>query len=83
VTVDPELAKLREKRKRRKLESAIIKLKEFSKKPKPVEEIQIDIKLRKTLETRMREQPKINEEERQRRIILLKAYARSRARLAA
>ena len=83
MTVDPELAKLREKRKRRKLESAIIKLKEFSKKPKPVEEIQIDIKLRKTLETRMREQPKINEEERQRRIILLKAYARSRARLAA
>lgn len=82
VAVDPEIAKIREERKRRKLEKAILKLKQFGKKPKPVEEIGIDIKLINTLDTRRREPDPINEEEEMKRIVILKEYARSRVVLA-
>jgi len=59
-----------------------LKLKQFGKKPKPVEEIGIDIKLINTLDTRRREPDPINEEEEMKRIVILKEYARSRVVLA-
>jgi len=76
------LAALRENRKRRKLEKAIKQLKEFSKKPTPVEEMQIDIKLRQILDERRREVQPISEEERQRRVILLKQFGRAQTKMA-
>jgi hypothetical protein len=57
-------------------------LKEFSKKPTPVEEMQIDIKLRQTLDERKREVQPISEEERQRRVILLKQFGRAQTKMA-
>ena len=47
--IDPEIAKLRETRKRKKLEREILELKKHSKKPKPVEEKTIDILSAKNL----------------------------------
>lgn len=43
--VDPEIAKIREKRKRRKLEREIRDLQKHSKKPKPVTELCLDSKI--------------------------------------
>ncbi|KAL7070206.1 hypothetical protein ACQ4LE_010197 [Meloidogyne hapla] len=82
TAIDPEIAKIREERKRRKLEKAILKLKQYGKKPKPVEEIGIDIKLINTLDNRRREPDPINEENEMKRIVILKEYARSRVLLA-
>lgn len=41
--VDPEVAKIREDRKRRRIEKEIREIKKHSKKSKPVEEMTIDI----------------------------------------
>lgn len=41
--VDPEIAKIREDRKRRKLEREIREIKKHSKKPKPIDELTIDV----------------------------------------
>ena len=43
--VDPEVAKLRETRKRRKLERDIRQMQKSGKKPKPVLEMTIDVKV--------------------------------------
>ena len=48
--VDPEVAKVREARKRKKLEREIREMQKHSKKPKPVEELAIDIKSAKNLQ---------------------------------
>lgn len=41
--MDPEMARIREERKRKKLEREIRQMKKHSKKPKPVEEMTIDV----------------------------------------
>ncbi|MFH4982226.1 hypothetical protein AB6A40_008935 [Gnathostoma spinigerum] len=79
--IDPELAKLREMRKRRKLEKEIRLMQKHSKKPKPVEEMTIDIKSAKTINERIRPKAELSEEEIDNRAIALKAYARSRNHL--
>ena len=48
--VDPEVAKVREARKRKKLEREIRQMQKHSKKPKPVEEMTIDVKSAKNLQ---------------------------------
>ena len=48
--VDPEIAKVREARRRKKLEREIRQMQKHSKKPKPVEEMTIDVKSAKNLE---------------------------------
>ncbi|KAL3077117.1 hypothetical protein niasHS_013106 [Heterodera schachtii] len=86
VTVDPEIAKLREGRKRRKLTKAIKKLAEYSKKPIPVEEIEVDLRHQATKGQRERTdngvQGRDEKKEAYGRKKLLKQYAQSRARLA-
>lgn len=47
--VDPEVAKVRETRRRKKLEREIRQMQKHSKKPKPVEEMTIDVKSAKNL----------------------------------
>lgn len=47
--LDPEIAKLREKRKRRRLEKELKELKKYSKRLKPVEELTISVKSAITL----------------------------------
>ena len=59
-----------------------MKLKLYGKKPKPVEEIGIDVKLLNTLDSRRRELIPISEEDEMKRIVILKEYARSRVLLA-
>ena len=59
-----------------------MKLKLYGKKPKPVEEIGIDVKLLNTLDSRRRKLIPISEEDELKRIVILKEYARSRVLLA-
>uniref|UniRef100_A0A0N5A8G0 Large ribosomal subunit protein mL40 n=1 Tax=Syphacia muris TaxID=451379 RepID=A0A0N5A8G0_9BILA len=79
--IDPEIAKIREERKRRKLEKEIRQLKKHGKTPKPVEEMQLDIKSAKNEKERIRSPIEISEEEDDRRAISLKEYAKSRSAL--
>ncbi|VDM11744.1 unnamed protein product [Wuchereria bancrofti] len=55
--MDPEIAKLREERKRRKLKKEIKLLESFGKKPKPVEEFIFDKKYEASINERIR--PKV------------------------
>lgn len=48
--IDPEVAKIRERRKRRKLEAEIRRLQRESKRPKPVIELKIDPKVEENIE---------------------------------
>uniref|UniRef100_A0A183CJN8 Large ribosomal subunit protein mL40 n=1 Tax=Globodera pallida TaxID=36090 RepID=A0A183CJN8_GLOPA len=86
TAIDPEIAKMREFRKRRKLVKAIKVLKQYSKKPIPIEECQLELRYRETLEQRRRVE---DEGEAQndmgavyRKKKVVKQYAQSRARLA-
>lgn len=79
--VDPEVAKVREIRKRRKLEKEIRQLKKHGKTPKPVEEMQLDIISAKNIDARRRPPVQVPEEELDRRAAALKAFSKSRAAL--
>ena len=48
--LDPEIARRREQRKRKKLAKEIMELKKHSKKPRPVLELTLDFKLADTVE---------------------------------
>ncbi|VDN57217.1 unnamed protein product [Dracunculus medinensis] len=82
--IDPEQAKLRELRMRRKLEKEIRQLKLHSKKPKPIMELTIDIKSAKNIDERYRPKSvlfKISDDEMEKRYIALRDYSFSRAAL--
>uniref|UniRef100_A0A914Z122 Large ribosomal subunit protein mL40 n=1 Tax=Panagrolaimus superbus TaxID=310955 RepID=A0A914Z122_9BILA len=74
--VDPEVAKVREARKRKKLEREIRDMQKHSKKPKPVEELTIDVRRAKNLPERIREMPVISEEKAEERALILKEYTK-------
>uniref|UniRef100_A0AC35F0I0 Large ribosomal subunit protein mL40 n=1 Tax=Panagrolaimus sp. PS1159 TaxID=55785 RepID=A0AC35F0I0_9BILA len=74
--VDPEVAKVREARKRKKLEREIREMQKHSRKPKPVEELTIDVKRAKNLPERIREKPIISEEKVDERALILKEYTK-------
>ncbi|KAE9417913.1 hypothetical protein Angca_003261, partial [Angiostrongylus cantonensis] len=87
--VDPEVvyvsqhllflvAKLREARKRRRLEKEIRQMLKHSKKPKPVDELLLDVKSAKNIDERYREHALLTEEQIDERAVALKDYTRSR-----
>uniref|UniRef100_A0A0R3S032 Large ribosomal subunit protein mL40 n=1 Tax=Elaeophora elaphi TaxID=1147741 RepID=A0A0R3S032_9BILA len=61
--MDPEIAKLREERKRRKLKKEIKLLESFGRKPKPVEEYIFDKKYEANINERMRPVVRLSENE--------------------
>ncbi|VDK45067.1 unnamed protein product [Anisakis simplex] len=79
--MDPEVAKQREARKRKKLEREIRAMQKHSKKPKPVDEMAVDIISMKNIHERYRPRVEISEQEIDRRAIAEKSYARSRNKL--
>ncbi|VDM53416.1 unnamed protein product [Angiostrongylus costaricensis] len=76
--VDPEVSVLREARKRRRLEKEIRQMLKHSKKPKPVDELLLDVKSAKNINERYREPVVLTEEQIDERAIALKDYTRSR-----
>ncbi|EJD75470.1 hypothetical protein LOAG_17382 [Loa loa] len=80
--MDPEIAKLREERKRRKLKKEIKLLESFGKKPKPVEEFIFDKKYEANINERMRAPVMLSEDEKDERAILEMDYMRHLNKLA-
>ncbi|KAL4003002.1 Mitochondrial ribosomal protein L28 family protein [Acanthocheilonema viteae] len=80
--MDPEIAKLREERKRRKLKKEIKLLESFGKKPKPVEEYIFDKKHEANINERIRPNIRLNENEEDERVILEMEYKRYLNKLA-
>uniref|UniRef100_A0A158P7V4 Large ribosomal subunit protein mL40 n=1 Tax=Angiostrongylus cantonensis TaxID=6313 RepID=A0A158P7V4_ANGCA len=72
--VDPEV----EARKRRRLEKEIRQMLKHSKKPKPVDELLLDVKSAKNIDERYREHALLTEEQIDERAVALKDYTRSR-----
>ncbi|KAF1763548.1 hypothetical protein GCK72_011814 [Caenorhabditis remanei] len=79
--IDPEVAKQREARRRKRLEKDIRQMQKHSKKPKPVDELTLDVKSAKNIEERRRPPTKLTLEEIDERAIALKNYSRSRLAL--
>ncbi|CAJ0942445.1 unnamed protein product, partial [Mesorhabditis belari] len=76
--IDPEIAKVREIRKRKKLEREIREMQKHSKKVKPVDEIALDIKSAKNIHERTRKQVTLTEQQADERTLIAKEYCRSR-----
>uniref|UniRef100_A0A8R1U3M9 Large ribosomal subunit protein mL40 n=1 Tax=Onchocerca volvulus TaxID=6282 RepID=A0A8R1U3M9_ONCVO len=72
--MDPEIAKLREERKRKKLKKEIKHLESFGKKPKPVEEFIFDKKYEANINERIRPTVTLSENEKDEREILERDY---------
>ncbi|CAJ0597912.1 unnamed protein product [Cylicocyclus nassatus] len=79
--IDPEIAKQREIRKRKRLEKEIRQMQKHSKKPKHVDELTLDVKSAKNIDERRRERVELTEEQIDARAVSLKEYARSRNEL--
>uniref|UniRef100_A0A1I7ZXF6 Large ribosomal subunit protein mL40 n=1 Tax=Steinernema glaseri TaxID=37863 RepID=A0A1I7ZXF6_9BILA len=79
--MDPEVAKARETRRRKKLEREIRQMQKHSKKPKPVDEMTVDIQSAKNIHDRIREPYIVPEEVADERIIMLKQYTKTRNQL--
>ncbi|CAJ0587904.1 unnamed protein product, partial [Mesorhabditis spiculigera] len=79
--IDPEIAKTREIRKRKKLEKEIREMMRHSKKPKPVDEMALDVKSAKNLSERIRPPTQLSDEVVDERALVLKEYCRSRSHL--
>uniref|UniRef100_A0A1I8ESX0 Large ribosomal subunit protein mL40 n=2 Tax=Wuchereria bancrofti TaxID=6293 RepID=A0A1I8ESX0_WUCBA len=80
--MDPEIAKLREERKRRKLKKEIKLLESFGKKPKPVEEFIFDKKYEASINERIRPKVELSEDEKDERAALEMDYKRYLNKLA-
>ncbi|GMR42375.1 hypothetical protein PMAYCL1PPCAC_12570 [Pristionchus mayeri] len=76
--MDPELAKQREARRRKRLEKEIRSMQKHSKKPKPIDEMALDVKSSKNINERRREAVAYTEEEEDEYAVVLKDYTRSR-----
>ncbi|KAK5971934.1 Mitochondrial Ribosomal Protein Large [Trichostrongylus colubriformis] len=79
--IDPEVAKQREIRRRKRLEKEIRQMQKHSKKPKPVDELTLDVKSAKNIGERYREPTVLTEEQIDERAVSLKQYASSRNEL--
>ncbi|KAK0416227.1 hypothetical protein QR680_012360 [Steinernema hermaphroditum] len=79
--MDPEVAKARETRRRKKLEREIRQMQKHSKKPKPVDEMAVDIKSAKNIHERIREPYVVPEQVADERAVVLKEYAKTRNHL--
>ncbi|VDL70013.1 unnamed protein product [Nippostrongylus brasiliensis] len=73
-----QVAKQREIRRRKKLEKEIRQMQKHSKKPKPVDELTLDVKSAKNIEERYREPTVLTEDQIDDRAISMKQYTRSR-----
>ncbi|VDN03741.1 unnamed protein product [Thelazia callipaeda] len=80
--MDPEIAKLREERKRKKLTKEIKLLESFAKKPKPVEELIFDKKYDLNIAERIRPSVKLTEDEEDERFLVARNYCRYQNMLA-
>ncbi|CCD66086.1 Large ribosomal subunit protein mL40 [Caenorhabditis elegans] len=79
--IDPEVAKQRETRRRKRLEKDIRQMQKHSKKPKPVDELTLDVKSAKNIGERRRPRTELTLEQIDERAIALKDYTRSRLAL--
>ncbi|CAI5444780.1 unnamed protein product [Caenorhabditis angaria] len=79
--IDPEVAKQREARRRKRLEKEIRQMQKHSKKPKPVDELTLDVKSAKNIEERYRPKVEVTIEKIDERAISMKEYTRSRNEL--
>ncbi|CAO4368353.1 unnamed protein product [Caenorhabditis nigoni] len=79
--IDPEVAKQREARRRKRLEKEIRQMQKHSKKPKPVDELTLDVKSAKNIEERRRPPTELSLEQIDERAVALKDYSRSRQAL--
>ncbi|EGT47817.1 hypothetical protein CAEBREN_04312 [Caenorhabditis brenneri] len=79
--IDPEVAKQREARRRKRLEKEIRQMQKHSKKPKPVDELTLDVKSAKNIGERRRPVIELSMEQIDERAIALKDYTRSRIAL--
>ncbi|CAB3403067.1 unnamed protein product [Caenorhabditis bovis] len=76
--MDPEVAKQREARRRKRLEKEIRQMQKHSKKPKPVDELTLDVKSAKNIEERRRPPAELTIEQIDERAVALKEYTKSR-----
>ncbi|XP_011261073.1 39S ribosomal protein L40, mitochondrial isoform X2 [Camponotus floridanus] len=74
--LDPAIIRAREERKKKKLEKQIRKLEKATKQLKPVSELEIPLKLIDEKKKRLRQLPKLSEEEVESRILLQKEWSR-------
>uniref|UniRef100_A0A914WKF5 Large ribosomal subunit protein mL40 n=1 Tax=Plectus sambesii TaxID=2011161 RepID=A0A914WKF5_9BILA len=81
--LDPALAKMREERKRNKLTKEIRSMQKHSKKPKPLDEMYIDVISSRNLNERSRTIAHLPFEELERRALVHKQYSTDRTRLCA
>ncbi|EPB74506.1 hypothetical protein ANCCEY_06406 [Ancylostoma ceylanicum] len=79
--IDPEVAKQREIRRRKRLEKEIRQMQKHSKKPKPVDELTLDVKSAKNIGERRRDPVLLTEDQVDQRAVSLKEYSRSRNEL--
>uniref|UniRef100_A0A914ZU63 Large ribosomal subunit protein mL40 n=1 Tax=Parascaris univalens TaxID=6257 RepID=A0A914ZU63_PARUN len=79
--IDPDIAKQREARKRRKLEKEIRAMQKHSKRPKPVDEMTVDIRSMKNIDERYRTKTELSHAETDERAVAQKEYTRSRGAL--
>ncbi|KAK6743220.1 hypothetical protein RB195_010465 [Necator americanus] len=79
--IDPEVAKQREVRRRKRLEKEIRQMQKHSKKPKPVDELALDVRSAKNIQDRYRAAALLTEEQIDQRAVALKEYSRSRNQL--
>ncbi|CAI4231192.1 unnamed protein product [Auanema sp. JU1783] len=76
--IDPEVAKQREQRRRKRLEKEIRQMQKHSKKPKPVNELTLDVKSAKNIHERYRPQLEVSKDVVDERAVVLKEYNKSR-----
>jgi len=74
--IDPAVLKMREERKKRKMEKQIRKLEAVGQKLKPIDELEVPPKLLKEKSMRARKQPELPEEQVDNRVAILKEWTR-------
>ncbi|KAG8230971.1 hypothetical protein J437_LFUL003929 [Ladona fulva] len=74
--IDPQILKQREERKKRRLEKQIRRLEKNARQFKPIDELEVPLKLIDERELRTRNLSPISPEEEERRALLFKAWAR-------
>ncbi|XP_076438414.1 large ribosomal subunit protein mL40-like [Babylonia areolata] len=78
--VDPSVLLARENKRKKKIEKQMKRLEKFGRRFKPIEEIEGDLKIRRELEMRRRPAEELAFEEKERRALLHKEWARVRMR---
>ncbi|EZA57866.1 hypothetical protein DMN91_002756 [Ooceraea biroi] len=78
--IDPMIIKAREERRKKRLEKQIKRLEKYVKQLKPIDEVEVPLKLMDEKEQRLRKPPSLSEEEMESRIILQKEWTRYKYR---